>query len=156
MGRMADIDKPVSLLMIDIDHFKAVNDRYGHTVGDRVLREIAERIGYNVRGFDLAARYGGEEFVVVMPDTSVEVALAVADRLREKIAEVPVATTGAAEELGVTVSIGVAETRGKEESFESLLRRADEALYRAKGEGRNRVVPRPPTGVKIREDAKVG
>lgn len=151
MQRMSDSEKSMCLLMIDIDHFKQVNDAHGHAVGDEVLCEVAHRIGRNVRGFDLAARYGGEEFVVVMPDTPMEVAVAVAERLCEKVAEMPFKVAAPAGEVRVTLSIGVAENRIHEDSPESLLKRADEALYEAKGQGRNRVVSRNAGDAKVAE-----
>jgi two-component system cell cycle response regulator len=132
-----------ALLIFDIDWFKRVNDTYGHAAGDAVLREIAARAGRHVRAFDLVARYGGEEFVVVMPETPLPVALLVAERLRAALAEKPVLVGEAPLELQVTVSIGVAATRDPGETAASLLRRADEALYAAKTEGRNRVVSVP-------------
>ncbi len=131
--------KPISVLLIDIDHFKQVNDTYGHAVGDEVLREFAERIKRNVRGIDLPARFGGEEFVVVMPDTDVMKATRVAERLRTSIEEQPFSVSAAdVGELNVTCSIGVSATR-PEDTVDDLVRRADEALYEAKGGGRNRV-----------------
>ena len=144
MGRMPEQDKPVSLLMIDIDHFKKVNDTYGHTAGDEVLFEVGQRILRNIRGFDLAVRYGGEEFVIEMPDTPVEVALGVADRLCETMANEPVRISGSKDKISVTLSIGVAESRDGNETADELLKRADEALYEAKRAGRNRVIPTPP------------
>ncbi len=143
MARIADTGEPVSLLMIDIDHFKKINDTYGHTVGDDILREISERILRNVRGVDLAARYGGEEFAVVMPDTTLEVAMSVAERLCEKTAEQTVRTGGDAGEVKVTLSIGAAESTGPGDTPKGLIERADKALYRAKDLGRNRVVAAP-------------
>ncbi len=143
MERMQDSNKPVSLLMIDLDHFKKVNDTYGHGAGDEVLHEVGQRILRNIRGFDLAVRYGGEEFVVVMPDTPVDVALGVADRLCEKMANDPVKISDAKDKISVTLSIGVAVSKGSEETAETLLKRADESLYEAKRSGRNRVIPAP-------------
>jgi len=144
MQRMTETGRPVTLLMIDIDHFKAVNDTHGHAVGDEVLATVAERILRNVRGFDLAVRYGGEEFVVVMPDTDLDVALPVAERLRERMAEGPVPVEAAVDTLTVTLSIGVAQSRDETEGPSELLKRADQALYAAKNGGRNRVVSDPP------------
>jgi two-component system cell cycle response regulator len=132
-----------ALLIFDIDWFKRVNDTHGHAAGDAVLREIAARASRHVRAFDLVARYGGEEFVVVMPETPLPVALLVAERLRAALAEKPVLVGEPSLELPVTVSIGVAATRDPGETAASLLRRADEALYAAKTEGRNRVVSVP-------------
>jgi len=139
-------NKPVAALLFDIDHFKVVNDTYGHGVGDEVLREVAVRAGRNLRNFDLVARLGGEEFVVVMPDTDMHAAHSVAERLRRRIAEEPFKVSAPIGQITVTISIGVAVSDGrlmedgKPESGDSLLRRADTALYRAKRAGRNRVV----------------
>jgi two-component system cell cycle response regulator len=132
-----------ALLMLDIDWFKRVNDDYGHAAGDEVLREVTARITRHVRAFDLLARYGGEEFVVVLPDTDRRVAETVAERLRTVVAEQPIKVGTAQAEISVTISIGLAVTEDAQESSTSLLRRADEALYAAKGRGRNRVVGFP-------------
>lgn len=156
MERMRDSEKPVSLLMIDVDHFKRVNDTYGHGVGDEVLHEIAQRILRNIRGFDLAARYGGEEFAVVMPDTPVEVALGVAERLCGKMASEPVHVTGSKDRIRVTLSIGVAVSEGPDETAKKLLKRADEALYEAKRAGRNQVIPTPPKAARAAVEALPG
>ena len=132
--------KPLAFLILDIDYFKAVNDTYGHDIGDEVLREFASRIAANVRGIDLACRYGGEEFVVVMPDTDLEFAATVAERLRRSVETTPFAISRAPNKLNVTISIGIAGSEGQGDDAEQLLHRADQALYRAKREGRNRVV----------------
>ena len=143
-----DMGKSLALLMIDIDFFKKVNDTHGHGVGDEVLRGVAERIKRNFREFDLPARIGGEEFVVVMPDSRLDVAVSVAERLRSKIAETPFVVSADAETVAVTVSIGVAFTKASGDSAEDLMNRADEALYEAKGSGRDRVVTAPVERVK--------
>ena len=132
--------KPISFLVIDIDYFKAVNDTYGHEAGDEVLREFAGRVSANVRGIDLACRYGGEEFVVVMPDTDKNFAYSVAERLRQSVEATQFPITSAPDGIRVTVSIGIACSLGGQDTAEGLLRRADQALYRAKREGRNRVI----------------
>lgn len=132
--------KPVSFLILDIDYFKHINDTYGHDVGDEVLREFAGRISANVRGIDLACRFGGEEFVVVMPDTDLTFAYMVAERLRQAVADIPFTIGVAPGQLSVTISVGVTATEGATDTSEALLRRADQALYRAKRDGRNRVV----------------
>jgi two-component system cell cycle response regulator len=132
--------KPVSFLILDIDYFKQVNDTHGHDVGDEVLREFANRISANVRGIDLACRYGGEEFVVVMPDTDLNFAYMVAERLRQSVADAPFQISAAAGQLPVTISIGVTASEGPSDTADGLLKRADQALYRAKRDGRNRVV----------------
>jgi two-component system cell cycle response regulator len=134
--------KPLSALVIDIDYFKAINDTHGHDAGDDVLRDFALRLKRSIRGIDLACRYGGEEFVIVMPETDMAVAAMVAERLRRRIAAEPFAITQeGAQTIPVTISIGIAGLRGKDDSAASLLKRADQALYRAKRDGRNRVVP---------------
>jgi len=132
--------KPIAFLIMDIDHFKAVNDTYGHDSGDEVLRDFAGRISANVRGIDLACRYGGEEFVVVMPDTDMAFAFTVAERLRRSAEETPFAISREPHKISVTISIGIAGSEGNSDTAEALLHRADQALYRAKREGRNRVV----------------
>jgi two-component system cell cycle response regulator len=133
-------DKPLAFLIMDIDHFKSVNDTYGHDIGDEVLREFASRISANVRGIDLACRYGGEEFVVVMPDTDFDFAMTVAERLRKGVEEKAFEISRDPGKLGVTISIGIASSEKEGDTAEALLHRADQALYRAKREGRNRVV----------------
>jgi two-component system cell cycle response regulator len=132
-------EKPLSVIFLDIDYFKSINDTHGHEAGDEVLKSFARRVRQSVRGIDLVARYGGEEFVVVMPDTESEVAYRVAERLRETIADEPFALEGGLR-VGVTVSAGIASVSARDDTPQSVLRRCDEALYRAKGEGRNRVV----------------
>src|SRR5262245_55027337 len=139
LQQMQEQGKPVSLVVADVDHFKAVNDTHGHDAGDEVLRAVAQRILGNIRSFDMAARLGGEEFVVVMPDTPPEDAMAAAERLRAKIAESPLATAGG-RAICVTASLGVAASVRGDDSA-ALLKRADQALYAAKRDGRNRVVP---------------
>jgi two-component system cell cycle response regulator len=133
--------KPLTTLVIDIDFFKAINDSHGHDAGDDVLRDFALRIKRSIRGIDLACRYGGEEFVIVMPETDMAVAAMVAERLRRRIAAEPFSIAQGANQIPVTISIGIAALRGKEDTAASLLKRADQALYRAKRDGRNRVVP---------------
>jgi two-component system cell cycle response regulator len=133
--------KPLTALILDIDYFKSINDTHGHDAGDDVLREFALRIRRSIRGIDLACRYGGEEFVVVMPETDMAVAAMVAERLRRRIAADPFAIQGGARNIPVTISIGIAGLRGRDDSAAALLKRADQALYRAKRDGRNRVVP---------------
>ena len=133
--------KPIAVLMVDVDHFKAVNDGYGHDAGDEVLREFALRIRKAIRNIDLACRYGGEEFVIVMPETDVAVATMVAERLRRRIATEPFTIEQGARQLTVTISIGLAALADANDNSAAILKRADTALYRAKNEGRNRVVP---------------
>jgi diguanylate cyclase (GGDEF)-like protein len=125
-------------LMIDLDHFKLLNDRYGHAAGDRVLRAVAERISDAVRADDTPARYGGEEFAVVLRRATPEQAVEVAERIRRQIAETPPSDLGISDR--VTVSVGVAIAGSDESDAGAVLVAADRALYRAKREGRNRVV----------------
>ena len=133
--------KPLSLLIVDIDYFKAVNDTYGHDAGDDVLREFALRIRKSTRGIDLTCRYGGEEFVIVMPETDMAVATVVAERLRRRIASEPFAIQNGTRLIDVTISVGIAALAGAADTAAAVLKRADTALYRAKRDGRNRVVP---------------
>ena len=133
-------NKPLTVLVLDIDYFKAVNDTHGHDAGDDVLREFALRIKKSIRGIDLACRYGGEEFVVVMPETDLAVATMVAERLRRRIATEPFPIQQGTRTVEVTISVGISAL-GREDDAASILKRADRALYRAKSDGRNRVVP---------------
>ncbi len=137
---IADTTKPVSVMMLDLDHFKRVNDTHGHAAGDAVLKELAERVLDNLRDFDMVARYGGEEFVVIMPATPVDSAKAVAERLCGRIAAETFGVPGVAEPLSITVSIGVASSADPGIGAEELLALADGALYEAKRSGRNRTV----------------
>ncbi|PWR21967.1 GGDEF domain-containing protein [Zavarzinia compransoris] len=127
----------LSLLMLDLDHFKAVNDRYGHAAGDRVLRATADRMRAALRARDIAARLGGEEFAALLPGTAPADARLIAERLRAAIAAAPVEVGDAA--IAVTVSIGLAGARPGETELAAVLARADEALYAAKRAGRDRV-----------------
>ncbi|HEX7886193.1 MAG TPA: PleD family two-component system response regulator [Phenylobacterium sp.] len=142
MRRANQGGEPVSLLVIDIDHFKKVNDSFGHDVGDEVLSEFAVRLASNVRAVDLPVRHGGEEFVVVMPDTDLEDARRIAERIRLHAAGAPFRVMGGEELLSVTISIGVASSAGSDDTSTALLKRADEAVYEAKARGRNRVIAR--------------
>lgn len=140
VGQAAGRGRPLSAFIMDIDFFKSINDTYGHDVGDEVLREFAARIRNSVRGIDLACRFGGEEFVVVMPDTDLSLAYSVAERLRESVANEPFTICGGTQALDVTISIGVSTLDPLSDTPETLLKRADEGLYTAKREGRNRVI----------------
>lgn len=134
--------RPLSLMILDIDHFKSINDTHGHDIGDKVIQEIAAKIRNSVRGIDLACRYGGEEFLVAMPDTDRNFAGIVAERLRMEIGEHEVTLNSGRDHFKVTVSIGISSTENgpKEDTGQKLIKRADEALYAAKTSGRNRVV----------------
>ena len=152
--RMEAGGKPLGLLMIDIDFFKSVNDDYGHMVGDEVLCEVANRICQCVRSFDMVARLGGEEFIVVLPDATEGIVATVGERLRGMIAAVPFPVSATARHIKVTVSVGATLAIRGADTPESLLRRADEAMYRAKREGRNRLVTDlGPEGQEIAESA---
>ncbi len=129
----------ITVLMVDLDHFKRINDQYGHLVGDEVLREVAQLLQHAVRSVDIVARYGGEEFVIVLPETPPMGAVAFAERIRERL-EQHVFATATPTPLSLTTSIGVASFPGPRiETTDDLFARADEALYRAKADGRNKV-----------------
>jgi len=130
---------PLAVIMVDLDHFKQVNDSHGHLVGDQVLREAAQRIKATVRSYDGVGRYGGEEFLLVAPGFDAAQALEFAERLRRRFAENPIVTSGPT--LPVTMSLGVvAVSPGQTLAAERVLAAADDALYRAKTDGRNRAV----------------
>jgi two-component system cell cycle response regulator len=131
---------PVSVIIADIDHFKRINDNFGHDVGDEVLKEFAARLASNFRPIDIACRFGGEEFVVVMPNTRGDYACLVAERLRRHVSGAPFAIKAGSDALSVTVSLGVAVASSVGDTADKVLKRADEALYRAKQNGRNRVM----------------
>jgi diguanylate cyclase (GGDEF)-like protein len=139
--RAEGLGTPVSIVLVDLDHFKLVNDRFGHQAGDEVLRQFAVRALAHLRDVDVAGRIGGEEFAVVVPETSAAGAAAVAERLRRSLSKLPL--PAGADSALVTASFGVAE-RMPGEGGSELLRRADAALYQAKREGRNRVVVAAP------------
>ncbi|MFN9310086.1 diguanylate cyclase [Gemmatimonas sp.] len=140
MERTLRYDSTMALLMIDLDHFKRVNDTYGHLVGDDVLRDVAPLLSDTIRTADIVARYGGEEFLVLLPETDDAGAESFADRFRRAIETHPVASDSLPEPLRLTASIGVAVyPAARIESVEDLFARADAALYRAKADGRNRV-----------------
>ena len=132
--------KPLTALVLDIDYFKAINDTHGHDAGDDVLREFAVRVRKSIRGIDLACRYGGEEFVIIMPETDMAVATIVAERLRRRIASEAFPISQGAGAIEVTISIGIATLDAADDTAASILKRADQAVYRAKRDGRNRVV----------------
>ncbi len=133
MGRAERYQQPLSLLIFDIDHFKAINDTHGHLVGDEVLIELIRRIRAHLRAVDVLARWGGEEFVLLLPHCGAAEALQVAEKLRALVAESPFPVAG-----WVTASFGLAQWQPKE-SLDTWLKRADDALYAAKAAGRNRV-----------------
>jgi len=127
---------PFCVMMIDIDHFKKVNDQYGHDIGDLALKSLSQHIEANIRPYDHLARIGGEEFAVLLPETPVEEAVRVAERVREFVEQAPLEIIGA-----ITISLGIAEIN-EDDTIDSLLRRADEGLYLSKENGRNQVTVR--------------
>jgi diguanylate cyclase (GGDEF)-like protein len=130
--------KSLSLLMLDLDNFKRVNDTHGHSTGDYVLAEVASVLKSNLRRNDMAGRYGGEEFIILLPEIDSAAAREVAERLRETIATQPMQT--GEDKVWVTISVGIATLRHKDgEALTSLIHAADTALYRAKALGKNRV-----------------
>jgi two-component system cell cycle response regulator len=144
-ARQRAAGKSVAVLMIDVDHLKPINDAHGHAVGDHVLKEIVDRATFALRPSDPVVRRGGDEFIVVMPESDLNAALRIGERLRGRVADVPI------EGVAVTVSIGAAASRPDEdEELDAVLRRADTALYKAKGAGGNRVIgeggEEPPRG----------
>lgn len=136
-GRMGIAPAGTAVVMMDLDYFKTINDRFGHDSGDRILMAFADVIHANIRANDLAARMGGEEFCIIMPDSSPKASAAVADRIRSQIESTIVHTENGP--VRATVSAGIAIRSAEPETFQSLLGRADTALYEAKASGRNRV-----------------
>ena len=132
--------KALSCLMLDVDHFKNINDTYGHDAGDEVLKRIAACLKENLRGYDAIVRYGGEEFVVLLPNTEKESAVAVGEKIRIKVAEEKIKS--GVHTISITISIGVFGSKGESllESAEEYISCADKALYLAKNTGRNKVV----------------
>jgi two-component system cell cycle response regulator len=137
--------------MIDVDHFKSLNDRCGHATGDAALRELARRLRQHLRAVDVVARYGGEEFLAVISGAGLDEAEAVAERLRLAVAEEPFEMPELGLRLQITVSIGVA-VAGPDATVDSLIAEADEALYRAKELGRNRVEAALSPGSRVLTD----
>ncbi len=136
--RARRFEHPLSALMIDIDHFKRINDTYGHLIGDEVLRALATRCRNTIREVDIIGRYGGEEFAVLLPDTNLKDALQIGERLHKAIANASIVTSGG--KLSLTISVGVAELREDISDLQDLLDTADQGLYMAKQNGRNRVM----------------
>jgi two-component system cell cycle response regulator len=130
--------KAMAILMMDIDHFKSINDTHGHTVGDEILKIFARRVQDSLRSFDLVARLGGEEFVVILPDISTEMAYFIGERLRKIIADEPFAC--AAGKISITTSIGGTIITGDSADKDDVVKLADDALYQAKEMGRNATV----------------
>ncbi|HRJ02200.1 MAG TPA: PleD family two-component system response regulator, partial [Hyphomonas sp.] len=131
--------KPLSVMMLDIDHFKPINDTHGHQAGDEVLQELADRLRLNIRPMDVPCRPGGEEFLVILPETPGELAMAAAERVRRAIAAEPFVVMSDTKSIKVTVSAGVSSLLGAHDTIADMMQRADAALYQAKSAGRNRV-----------------
>jgi diguanylate cyclase (GGDEF)-like protein len=130
---------PLTLLMADLDHFKDINDTYGHQQGDIILKGTASIIHQNIRGFDIASRYGGEEFAIILTETDIDVADTIAERLRKKIADAVYKCDK--KNVSVTISIGIAQfNHDIDKNGRDLIKRADTALYSAKAQGRNRII----------------
>jgi two-component system, cell cycle response regulator len=132
--------KPISVVMVDIDYFKKINDTHGHHVGDQVLQELVRRLNATLRFFDMIVRMGGEEFSIVMPETPYAATMNAAERLRTAISDTPFSIKEPQLNLNVTMSVGVACSEEGQETAEILFRKADAALYKAKETGRNKVV----------------
>jgi len=137
-GRFQRYHRPLSMLMVDIDHFKSVNDRYGHAVGDEAIKFVALACKQDLRGSDMVGRIGGEEFALLLPETDQARASIVAERIRERVAAQFLSTHKI--QFKVTISVGVAEATASMSGVDALLRSADLALYQAKEAGRDRVV----------------
>lgn len=131
--------EPLSVMMLDIDHFKRINDTHGHQAGDEVLQEIADRLRQNIRPMDVACRPGGEEFLVILPETPGDMAFAAAERVRRAVAAGEFSVLGNSRHVDVTISAGISTLLGPHDTMAELLNRADTALYQAKSAGRNRV-----------------
>ncbi len=138
MSRYLRYKRPFSMLMLDVDHFKKINDTYGHTIGDKCLKEIIKRIKPALRDTDFLARYGGEEFIVILPETDGEIAKEAAERMRSIVENIEFLHKK--ELVKITISIGVTQVMPSDETHEAIFHRTDQALYKAKNSGRNRVV----------------
>jgi two-component system cell cycle response regulator len=138
IARCARYRRPLSLLMLDIDHFKAINDQHGHLTGDFVLRELSRRLLVRVRREELLARYGGEEFAAVLPETDLNGGRIFAEQVRRLVADAPFEYEG--DRFNVTISVGLTTVEGEDIDPVTFIKRADDNLYRAKRDGRNRVV----------------
>lgn len=139
LARVARVPGPTSLVMVDVDYFKRINDRYGHPEGDEVLRQLANKLLAGVRTMDVVARMGGEEFVLLLPSTDAKGALALAEKMRASLAQTALQLRNG-EDLWVSASFGVSSLpQGQTGTIEALYASADKALYAAKANGRNRV-----------------
>ncbi|MBU2258515.1 MAG: GGDEF domain-containing protein, partial [Candidatus Omnitrophica bacterium] len=137
INRSRKFDYSLAFLMIDIDYFKDLNDRYGHLVGDVILKEVSRIIKDNIRQIDILGRYGGEEFCLALPETEKEEARFAAERIREAIEDALIRAYD--EDLRITLSVGIAVFPGDAQDTDALIDRADQALYKAKQSGRNKV-----------------
>lgn len=140
LKRFLRTERSLSILMLDIDYFKRINDNYGHSVGDSALKHFTDVCKHTLRTTDIIGRVGGEEFVIIMPDTDVDESYTVAERIRINISERPFFSGDTAVSFALTVSIGVYQFTKNNHSFEHALSKADSALYEAKGAGRNHVI----------------
>lgn len=131
------LDKPLACIIVDIDHFKTVNDKFGHLAGDEVLKEVSNRIKQSIRIYDILGRYGGEEFLILLPGANAEQAWNLAERIRLHVRETTIL------EVQVTISLGVTSLHGSDQAIDEMIKRADDALYKAKNAGRDRVASNP-------------
>ena len=143
LDRAHRYERPLAAMMVDIDHFKLVNDTYGHPIGDLVLKKLADLLKNNVRTIDILGRYGGEEFVIFLPETTPDSAFEIAERLRKSVANHTF--TPESLRLNITISVGVAFSTGENNKLIDLIKRADDAMYESKGAGRNRTCVLKPT-----------
>jgi diguanylate cyclase (GGDEF)-like protein len=127
------LGKSLSCIIADIDHFKTVNDQYGHLTGDSVLKEVAHRIRQSIRVYDILGRYGGEEFLIILPETDIEQAWHFAERTRMQVKESPIMDNV------ITISLGVTCLQEGDQTIDDMIKRADDVLYKAKNAGRDRV-----------------
>ncbi len=139
--------QPLSLILADIDHFKQINDTHGHLIGDNVLKILSRLLQKQIKGKDIAARFGGEEFIIILPQTPLKGAFAVAEQIRKTLEEIRWTTRGSGKAIGtITISLGVAQYK-EDETIESLIARSDNALYSAKKAGRNRTMTEMDRGL---------
>ena len=138
LARARRVNRPFSIIIFDLDHFKNINDTYGHLIGDDILKEIAQKVVSQLRTLDIYARYGGEEFIICLPETMPNDAVIVAERIRNIVEECKFKENDHL--ITVTISLGIASLTDTEEELEMIIKHADEALYQAKQSGRNRAV----------------
>lgn len=155
VSQAIETGRVMSVMILDMDHFKSVNDTYGHDVGDEILQQLAGMIVNTIRSADLAARYGGEEFVVLMPETDSGRAYEAAERLRKRVETTPFKVSHAVGQINKTVSIGFSTIKPQDVP-ETMLKRADVALYEAKNSGRNKVCPLPELGYQLPPSRQAG